>query len=380
MADVQQAQQTFNETQQKAAAIASAAISAKQQAEAAAKKARELQNRAKDAAEKAKKAREQAKKELENVKKRKDEAKQKAKDAINDSKSFLKGQVGQNATQQIQTILTPILLQFIRSINIADVLMKKLINDTKKQVQNKGVLDVSGGTFTFTPSPNTTNYQVYKQNFDRKIGNIKKAVNALNTVITTLRNALRILNAALAAYQIYTKIRLFLLNAKLVKLSIELAAPSPGGVKPTAGITLTQIVKDIQNIKIAQEKAKEYQLGVNAASQFLNIFVRSINKIKVKLDQLKFIIIDPTTNPSSGINANNDLTNQIDGASTTAPSEDTYINVLGKSYILKLVTLPNNYRQYQALDSFSKMKITQTAPSKIKTNDELFEEIKQILG
>jgi len=100
------------------------------------------------------------------------EAKQKAKDAINDSKSFLKGQVGQNATQQIQTILTPILLQFIRSINIADVLMKKLINDTKKQVQNKGVLDVSGGTFTFTPSPNTTNYQVYKQNFDRKIGNI----------------------------------------------------------------------------------------------------------------------------------------------------------------------------------------------------------------
>jgi hypothetical protein len=209
---------------------------------------------------------------------------------------------------------------------------------------------------------------------------IKKAVNALNTVITTLRNALRILNAALAAYQIYTKIRLFLLNAKLVKLSIELAAPSPGGVKPTAGITLTQIVKDIQNIKIAQEKAKEYQLGVNAASQFLNIFVRSINKIKVKLDQLKFIIVDPTTNPSSGINANNDLTNQIDGASTTAPSEDTYINVLGKSYILKLVTLPNNYRQYQALDSFSKMKITQTAPSKIKTNDELFEEIKQILG
>jgi hypothetical protein len=44
------------------------------------------------------------------------------------------------------------------------------------------------------------------------------------------------------------------------------------------------------------------------------------------------------------------------------------------------VTTPSGFLQYQALDSFSKMKITQTAPSKSKTPDELFTEIKQILG
>ena len=49
-------------------------------------------------------------------------------------------------------------------------------------------------------------------------------------------------------------------------------------------------------------------------------------------------------------------------------------------YIPKLVTLPNKQRQYQALDSFSKLKITQTAPSRLKTNAELLDEIKQILG
>jgi hypothetical protein len=44
------------------------------------------------------------------------------------------------------------------------------------------------------------------------------------------------------------------------------------------------------------------------------------------------------------------------------------------------VTLLNGSIQYQALDSFSKMKITQTAPSKIATPEQLLDEIKQILG
>ena len=79
------------------------------------------------------------------------------------------------------------------------------------------------------------------------------------------------------------------------------------------------------------------------------------------------------------MNQNNELNSAIDNASKTSPNED-YISSSGRSYILELVILPNKFRQYQALDSFSKMKVTQTAPSIIKTEDQLLDEIKSILG
>ena len=103
---------------------------------------------------------------------------------------------------------------------------------------------------------------------------------------------------------------------------------------------------------------------------FLKIFKITLTDIKKRLDKLSFTIagVDKT------------LSDSLQNAKNTADNDSEYISMTGKKYILTLVTLPNRYKQYQALDAFSKMKITQTAPSLIKTSSELLDEIKQILG
>ena len=115
------------------------------------------------------------------VKNRKDKEKKKSEElekSLDDKKGFLKDQVGQtakNAKLQIATIATPILMSFIRAENIADLLIKKLTKDTKKQLQNKGTLTIDNGVFTFIPS-NPGNYSVFKNNFDRRVSNLKKTI------------------------------------------------------------------------------------------------------------------------------------------------------------------------------------------------------------
>jgi len=313
------------------------------------------------------------------IKDRKDKEKKKAEElekSLDDKKGFLKDQVGQtakNAKLQIASIATPILMSFIRAENIADLLIKKLTKDTKQQLQNKGTLTIENGVFTFTPS-NPGNYAIFKSNFDRRVSNIKRTVETLNRIITTLNNIIRVFNIALSVIKIYIKIKQRLMLARFTRITAELAAPTPS--KPSVGLALFNTVRSLQQLEKDNKKIDQYQAAVTSLQLFLTIFKEMLTKIRIKINRLQFNLIDQN---NSGVDKDA-LSLQLEDSKNSVPSDENYTSANGKTYILKLVTLPNEQRQYQALDSFSKLKITQTAPSRLKTDAELLEEIKSILG
>lgn len=324
------------------------------------------------------------------VKKRLEDQKQKANDfekSLNDKKGFLKDQVKQTAKDTkniIAGILTPVLMSFVRAENIADLLIKKLTRDTKKQLQNKGTLTIENGVFTFTPS-NPGNYSIFKSNFDRRVSNLKKTISTLQNIVNTLNNVIKGLNIALSVMKIYVKIKIKVLQVKKNTLqtainSIVPPAMVPGPLIVQLNTINNQLDPNIKGtIANTNKKIETYQAAITAAQLFLSIFKEMLSKLQVRINQLQFNIVNDS-NPTLGTNEIANLESTLAGTATSVPTDENYISNSGKTYILKLVTLPNEQRQYQALDSFSKSKITQTAPSRIKTDAQLLEEIKQILG
>ena len=294
--------------------------------------------------------------------------------ASNDKVDYLKDQSKQSTkdtSAALALILTPILLQFIRAENIADVLIKKMVKDVRKQLQNKGVLTVENNVITFTPS-NKGNYDVFKQNFDRKKANLVKTLNTLKTTLDTLAKVSTFVNIGLSAIKVYIKIKTNKIKIQEAAVQTELASPTPGGAKPISASLLPKINKSLKQLDKDQKKVDTYQGVITAISVITPIFRDMLSKTQTKVNQLQFII--NTGNTTQGM----DVT--VVGVNETAPINSEYTNSYGKNYTLELVTTPSGFLQYQALDAFSKMKITQTAPSKSKTPDELFTEIKQILG
>jgi len=324
----------------------------------------------------AKRKAEEAKKKLKEAKARTEKQFEDLKKAGKDLKGTMKA-AGGDAAKKIQSLLVPIIASFTKAEFIANVLLLAITVQTKSQLKNKGTLVVQGGKFTFTPTDGK-NYETFKNNFDRRVNNLNKAINTLQQLITTLSNIIKYVNIVISAYQIFLKIKTGLLYIKYARIAAELATPSP--TKPTVGLQLIQISKDLDKIRQRQKDVEEFKLGVDSAKAFLLLFNNSISTLKNKINQLSFTIKLPaSSNPQSGVDTDT-LSNSLNEVSTTAPVNEEYVSALGKSYILKLVTLLNGSIQYQALDSFSKMKITQTAPSKIATPEQLLDEIKQILG
>jgi hypothetical protein len=303
--------------------------------------------------------------------------------SANDKVDYLKDvakQSTKDTSAALALILTPILLQFIRAENTADVLIKKMVKDVKKQLQNKGVLTVNNNVITFTPS-NKGNYDVFKQNFDKNKANLIKTLNTLKTTLDALAKVSTFVNIGLSAIKVYIKIKTNKIKTQETAVQTELASPTPGGAKPISASLLPKINKSLKQLDKYQKKVDTYQGVIMAISIITPLFKDMLTKTQTKVNQLQFII---NTGADTGT-LNTDVGTQgmdvtVVGVNETAPINSEYTNSYGKNYILKLVTTPSGFLQYQALDSFSKMKITQTAPSKSKTPDELFTEIKQILG
>jgi hypothetical protein len=299
-------------------------------------------------------------------------------DFLKEQKNSL-NQISQTAfsKDKVLAILTPIIIRFARVEYIANLLINKLTKQTKEQVKNKGKLIIQGGTFTFTPS-NNDNYLVFKDNFDKKVKNIKKSLDTIQNILTLINNVIRVLNIALAILQIYLKVKLASLQAKLISVSADLASPSPSKASGPLFITL---FNDVLKYEKTIKQVEKYQTVIRSAQLFLGLFKTALNDLRIRVNQLQFII---TTSPNNAIPNNasdiSSFNKSLNNIKTSAPETEEYVDAVGKAYVLKLVTLPNGFIQYQALDSFSKLKITQTAPSKTKTPDQLLEEIKQILG
>jgi len=297
------------------------------------------------------------------------------KKSTDDKAGYIKDQsetTSQELKANLSGILAPIIASFFTSEVIINSSIKTLLRSTKKKLVNKGNVVSGEYSITFTPTV-SGDYLGHKRNFDKKITNMKAIIKTLKIAITLLQNTIRVLNLGLSLTKTFIVIRTQLLNTQLITTSSDFASPLPN--KPAAATQFPLIIKKLKKLEKASKDLELTQSIVFGATAFLPILLATLSNVQNKLNQLSFVIIAPNL-PSGNISSDS----ATGFAQNVAPSEEDYVSEQGKSYKLELVTLPNNFRQYQALDSFSRMKITQTAPSKLKSNGDLLIEIKQILG
>ncbi len=299
----------------------------------------------------------------------------KAKDELNKKKDLANKVTGISTSgtkKIIIALLLPIFLNFVRKEGVINAVIKSLKKALKRRLRNEGILTITGSTFIFTPR-DYSKWSAFKDNFDKKVDNIKKLVNTLDNIVTQLQNILVILNSSITVLQLIVTLSRVRLIAKRAKIATELALPTSS--KPTVAADLTEIDATIDKLNKIQEKIEEYRLYITIAQSFVMVFKSLLTKTKFKINQLQLILID--SNVNSSITLDPVLIQQPEKGT---PDTEYISDITYKSYILQLITYPDGSAQYQALDAFSKMKVTQTATSKLKTTDQLLDEIKQILG
>lgn len=292
---------------------------------------------------------------------------------VNNPSSFLLNQDSLGSAQSISRLtglVLPLLNKFINAEKAANAVVNRLINDTKKRLKDKGRVEVVNGAITFIPKDNA-NYQVYKTNFDRKVKTLKTIVKILKTIIDTLITLLKILRIALTALQLQLTFKKQKLNVEAVSAAVDLnlpTKPKPAAAKYTIDKQLSDSV-----LKPLQDKIDQYLLMIKYINTILQIFKKLINTLKIKLDTLSFTISNLPTPDASLLQTLNET------SADDSTTEEDYESGL-KQYTIKIITTPSGAIQAVAYDKFSMMKIAQTAPSKVRTADQLLDEIRQILG
>ena len=276
------------------------------------------------------------------------------------------------AKAAVTGIIISLIIRFINNDIIINAIISNLIKKTKKKLKNKGRIEVKNKTSIIFYPKFSGDYSPYKQEFERKKASLLKIIKLMITIVDSLIIVLRFIKTALAILQLQLKIKKKKLLATATTSGPDLASSSP--VKSIAAKYPLDKEINEQITKDLEKKIENYILLINFIQTILKTLQQILTKAKSKAKKLSFSINKDSNNTDSD-NTDSDSKNEDQDNNLFM-----YVNDGGKSYILKLITLPNKQRQYQALDSFSKMKITQTAPSFTKTNDELLEEIKQILG
>lgn len=358
-----QATDVANKAKEKAAQAAAAAATVAATARAAQKKAKEL-------ADKAKKVKEVAEKQK--------EKQAQLKKSLSDKKNFLKDQTKINpadARAAVISAVLPILMKFVDAEKVANLLINKLINDTKTKLKDKGRVVVVEGAITFIPK-DKANYDQFKADFERKVNQLKSVIKTLKDAINLLMTILKVVKAAVVAFKVYATILKIRLKVQAAASAAELASPSPSKPITIQYLISKQTYDDV--IVPLNEKITNYGLIALSLSSILKIYQRLINNIQIKLNTLKLTIVSSSVNDNALI-VTNELTNTIDETTNDELTDTEYSNG-EQTYIIRVIKTPSGALQAIALDSFTKLKITQTAPSKFRKADELIDELKQILG
>lgn len=293
-----------------------------------------------------------------------------AKKTLEDKQKFLQDQANidpATAKTAIVGLVLPLLVKFINTEKIATSIINNLIRTTKKRLKDKGRVEVNGGSIVFYPK-NPGDYTRFKKDFDNKVASLKKTVKTLKTIIDSLVTVLKILRVALVALKLQLQLKKKKLLAVAAASGPDLNSPSP--VKPIAAQYPINKEIDDQVTKDLEDKINNYILMITVIQSILQIFQRMINSLKIKLELLNFTIsLNSVTKDNVSLNID-----EIDDAGSTEYSDGT------RNYIIEVITTPAGDLQAVAYDAFSKLKITQTAPSKIRKAEELINELKQILG
>jgi hypothetical protein len=365
-----QATDAANKAKENAAQAQAKAAEAKAKIDAAKAQALAAQKKAKELADKAKKVKEVAEKQKEKA--------AQLKKSLSDKKNFLKDQTKINpadARAAVISAVLPILMKFVDAEKVANLLINKLINDTKTKLKDKGRVVVVDGAITFIPK-DKANYDQFKADFERKVNQLKSVIKTLKDAINLLMTILKVVKAAVVAFKVYATILKIRLKVQAAASAAELASPSPSKPITIQYLISKQTYDDV--IVPLNEKITNYGLIALSLSSILKIYQRLINNIQIKLNTLKLTIVSSSVNDNALI-VTNELTNTIDETTNDELTDTEYSNG-EQTYIIRVIKTPSGALQAIALDSFTKLKITQTAPSKFRKADELIDELKQILG
>lgn len=275
------------------------------------------------------------------------------------------------AINAVSAVVLPILMKFVNAEKIANSIINKLLNDTKKKIKDKGRVEIVDGTITFTPK-DKANYQRYKNNFDNKVSRLKRVVSILKSIIDALVTVLKVVQIALAAFNLLLKTKKAKLNAEAVAANANLQISQVS--YPAAGKWITD--KQISDglMKPLEDKIEQYMLMIQFINKILGIFKKVIDMLKIKLEKLHFNI------NQQPITTSTDLNKTLDETSPEESASDENYESAGRSYTIIVETTFSGAIQAVAYDKFSMMKIATTAPSKVRTPIQLINEIKSILG
>ncbi len=279
-----------------------------------------------------------------------------------------------NAKLILIGLVTPLLSNFLKVENSFDIILNRLIKQTEEQLKDKGKVEVKGTVITFTPK-DTGNYLIYKQNFDRSVNKLKELVSTLKKIISSLNTVLSFIRTGLAALKLVLSLNQNRLKVQSAASAAELASPSPSKPSSSAYIVADRIDRDVT--PKLQEKIDKYLVFIEVIKAFLKVFEKILKSLELKLSKLNLLI---TNSNNTYNNTSNQLSLNTSNSSLSNNEENTFVATDGKSYTLEIITTPSGALQAIARDSFSKLKIAQTAPSKTRGVDELFNELKQILG
>ena len=312
----------------------------------------------KQAQAKAKNAQNQVNKIAQEQKAKADNIQESLQDSVDMAKSAAK-------TAIVNTLMS-LITKFVNSDKVIDIVISNLIKKTKQKLNSKGRIEIKNKTTVIFYPKFPGDYSSYKKEFERKKTKLQKTVKTLKTIIDSVVVILKVLKTLLVGLQIQLQLKKKKLFAVATASGPDLSSPFPS--KPIAAqYPVNKEIND-QVFKELEDKINNYMLLVTYIQNILQILQQALTRIKIKVDRLSFNInIDVTTQLST-------LSSELDNADSTI-----YNNGV-RNYIIEVVTTPAGDLQAVAYDAFSKMKITQTAPSKTRKANELIEELKLILG
>lgn len=313
-----------------------------------------------------------AQQKIDNAKNKVNQISQEQQDKFNNLQNSLEEQ-GDMAKTAAKTavvgILMSLITKFINNDKVIDAAISSLIKKTKKKLNNKGRVEVKNKSIVIFYPKFSGDFSPYKREFEVKKLKLQKIIKILKTIIDSISIVLKLIKTALTVLQVQLQIKKKKLLVTAVASGPDLASPSPA--KPIAAQYPANKELNDQVFKQLEDKINNYILLITFIQSTLQTLQQILTRVKIKVDRLSFNInVDPTITPI------------LDEESLISDEESisTLYNNGTKNYIIEVVTTPSGDLQAVAYDAFSKLKITQTAPSKTRGADELINELKQILG
>lgn len=313
--------------------------------------------------------------------------KKKAKDAKDEAKkqyAYLKEEVsGGISGSDLYALFVPVIKKIIKQLYSVEKIKNLIIKEVTEQLKKKGKVEIQGKKVVFTPIKYDPAYQNFADGFNSKVKALRTGLTAVQVGVNSLDRIVSTINTIITIANVAIKVIKVILNIRLKKIAAELALPTPS--KPTAGLDLANVINQLDKVKKLEDKVELYQTIVGSLTIIITLIKTKIDTILAAINGLELVIVsnkNQPNNPQLDGNLTNDLSS-LQGnpdPNNTGNINETYNANDGKSYYLTIERLADGSYQAIAIDTFTGLKITQTAPSKFVKPNALFAELKQILN